>query len=1425
MNDPRKAIRAALMIARRPAAYGGFQDGFGGGVLPTEHAMMSNLVPVMHPDGPQYIPEDEFNEQLQAQQEGRPNILTGGGTFARGGEVERRAMDPRDLPGIHVKTRHTFADGGTPPGIGGGTFAGPKYPDVQRLANAHDKFIYHSGVIDDYDQMKHYLEPQHGGWIQELANHVGDVEPEEILDRATPLVWFSDTPSWVAMKVARKLQKPVSDVTEDEIRQHGHLALVPRKGDHAEHIYRIGNEGLSNGPYSNVTTLSGESKKAYHTDLYNDGKEPFGVERNEYVSARDVEPLLHLTGDHLVDFLKAVEQKKAGSIATRAAGGPVEEEEGFDAYHGSPYAFERFDSSKIGAGEGNQAFGYGHYLAEAEPVARGYRNSVSRQKGNVNLLDKSGAVIPVTEYAKPHLDSFFQSFGSDLRKSDIDHQISLLRTNWIPGQEKTANEYADAAETATDPGSREFFLNELEKIRKTKQGYVDLADALEKTHRVEPVGHMYHVRVKAKPEHFLDWHAPLSEQHPEVRKKLATLGFTYDDAKASVADDALLAALFDKGPQQLPQHPPNPTGEDIHYNLMRGSNKAAAAAKLREAGIPGIKYFDAGSRSAGQGTRNYVIFDPDMIEVKRRYAEGGEVPSSKSLFTQDVYHGTSDNFPAFRDQPGGYSMPRALGVHVARDPVISSNPYFVERNIDGKGGNVMPLKTFSDDRFYEVHQPLHSYLPEGTEKAPGTVRTDDVAVENEIMSHAFKRDKGLLKRTLMQQRNLPENEAHEAAEKLHAGQPWEHLGQPVKDIDHLVRNYGLRPWSEEDRAWAVNSFRDALRQRGYVGVKYINTSPGETEGATDPTCYIVFPKKGQEGVYPLRGRFAKYDPARAHEPDLMSARGGAVQRADGGNVPPRDFSDDGNVQQALSLSKRVTEGRTPQLQDAADLVAAGRMGPEEYHALVGTHKPVRPYTEVPRMATTEDLFYGLSSDKHAKIGAEKNIPEGHPVGLRLDIPAYQNKNVWAPTIHEGHSHDSKAIAHAPFAHIDSPTFSVHEDKALGVARGRAKAPFAKINGFWKPTSAEDAQAMAQEYLNHLEWRQVGMDPERHSFFYDRENRQPIVSADEALQVGPLVLAKNPKYGDIRDFKYASGGMVDDDPTVQQALDLTRQAQPQQEPVASAMQVAQSVVAPGRRRFEIAPARGFTAAPITKNEPTLTEPGSVSIKSLSSAFKRAIDNHLALSPAEQIANARQAENNVAKFVGRGQTGKINSVLTANKKLMKAQTAGEDDTPLTLPDGRTVETIGLSLMPDYREGQFRVCGNSDACRDLCLGKESGQYRYDPTATQAEIPTTKEQLEQAKNKPRMAALRRTAAMLRDPESFAVYLHELIDGAKIIKTKDGAGAPERAVRPASVDHGADHQGAPDGVVLRLHQDELRPGGAEPSLHVLVHRPASARA
>jgi hypothetical protein len=225
--------------------------------------------------------------------------------------------------------------------------------------------------------------------------------------------------------------------------------------------------------------------------------------------------------------------------------------------------------------------------------------------------------------------------------------------------------------------------------------------------------------------------------------------------------------------------------------------------------------------------------------------------------------------------------------------------------------------------------------------------------------------------------------------------------------------------------------------------------------------------------------------------------------------------------------KDVTK-RIPQLQEGAQKMQGGEMTREAYEQLVNTHKPVTPFAFIPKPATREEAMNALTSDKKDLFGVpSQTLPAGHPVGLRLDIPAYSNHGVWVPTVHEQASGfgAGKAIGHESVAHVLNPQFGMSDKAALSIAAGKPKGTIATIKGNWNPTDEQAAVAKAQEYLNHPEWRQVGMDPERHGYFYDRATMEPITHAEEALQIGPLVLAKKPKYGKKEDFKFAKGGLT------------------------------------------------------------------------------------------------------------------------------------------------------------------------------------------------------------------------------------------------------------------------------------------------------------
>ena len=53
------------------------------------------------------------------------------------------------------------------------------------------------------------------------------------------------------------------------------------------------------------------------------------------------------------------------------------------------------------------------------------------------------------------------------------------------------------------------------------------------------------------------------------------------------------------------------------------SPQIVAAERLRDAGFPGIKYLDQGSRGAGNGSHNSVVFNDKNIAILKKYGLAG----------------------------------------------------------------------------------------------------------------------------------------------------------------------------------------------------------------------------------------------------------------------------------------------------------------------------------------------------------------------------------------------------------------------------------------------------------------------------------------------------------------------------------------------------------------------------------------------------------------------------------------------------------------------------------------------------------------------------------------------------------------------------------------------------------------------------------
>jgi hypothetical protein len=257
-------------------------------------------------------------------------------------------------------------------------------------------------------------------------------------------------------------------------------------------------------------------------------------------------------------------------------------------WHGSPHRFTKFDSSKIGTGEGAQAYGHGIYTAESKKVGDEYRKALS----GIDLKyadDASKAeATKMMPWGFPDPAAAIKTAaGSD---ADVAGAIQYLRTH-AGGGDPYRKAHAEHLAKMLESGA----------VTPEKAGYlykIDLPD--------EQIARM------------LDWDKPLGQQAPEVRSALSSLGYKYDPAASSAFDDALLSAL-QGGPTDLPKMPSNPMGSEIARGkgIFDQPQDKVIADRLRAAGIPGIRYLDQGSRGAGQGTSNFVVFpgNEDMLKI------------------------------------------------------------------------------------------------------------------------------------------------------------------------------------------------------------------------------------------------------------------------------------------------------------------------------------------------------------------------------------------------------------------------------------------------------------------------------------------------------------------------------------------------------------------------------------------------------------------------------------------------------------------------------------------------------------------------------------------------------------------------------------------------------------------------------------------
>jgi hypothetical protein len=291
-------------------------------------------------------------------------------------------------------------------------------------------------------------------------------------------------------------------------------------------------------------------------------------------AGRVIEPTMQALAPKAYGLLEDYMVKSGGMI-------PLE------AWHGSPHTIQgKFDISRMGTGEGNQAYGPGMYFGQARGTGEQYRNMLSKPK-----FTKTKEGIELRGQLPRMLE---ESYSELIAKNGI-QQTNYGDVTDLVGQ-RLDRQMKDALKA-----------NDMDWYNKTADMKMDLARFRENPS--ENAGNLYKVDIPDEQiPNMLDWDTPLSQQ-PTVLESIKNLSQRSDLPKGF--DQAINKALGDKFFD----------GQDLYYELTKVyKDPLMLRQAMQESGFTGIRYLDEGSRKTG-GTSNFVVFDPTDVRILEKNDE------------------------------------------------------------------------------------------------------------------------------------------------------------------------------------------------------------------------------------------------------------------------------------------------------------------------------------------------------------------------------------------------------------------------------------------------------------------------------------------------------------------------------------------------------------------------------------------------------------------------------------------------------------------------------------------------------------------------------------------------------------------------------------------------------------------------------------
>ncbi len=326
----------------------------------------------------------------------------------------------------------------------------------------------------------------------------------------------------------------------------------------------------------NTLKLGGRGKK-----INNDGGEQYSATRY-----RDATP----TQKRLVDSMSDEAVAKIVKLARNET-----DVQYAAAWHGSPHDFDQFTTNAMGTGEGVHAFGWGLYFAGKKQIANHYREALSRNR------------TPPREV----LRRYFSPGNIVPSYSGFDRVIAFNEGT------EDGDWFVDVQAVERDEDGNWVKARGLSGLRPRRHATTPSPKDIEKV-TGEKSGRLYKVELAPAEDEYLYWDKPVSQQSAKVRNALTAVKLPFRFSGLLEPERTFRPWLKE---ELASAHSLDKPAWKLYSSIGRrlGSEEAASKALLA-AGIPGIKYLDQGSRGAGEGTYNYVIFDDNQITVEEKYS-------------------------------------------------------------------------------------------------------------------------------------------------------------------------------------------------------------------------------------------------------------------------------------------------------------------------------------------------------------------------------------------------------------------------------------------------------------------------------------------------------------------------------------------------------------------------------------------------------------------------------------------------------------------------------------------------------------------------------------------------------------------------------------------------------------------------------------